>query len=195
MRPRTKGVMVSVQEKPSGALYEEAIANLKARKERSDARKAKRDAQPVPNWIAYRDIIFVVGKNIDEKGNWLGGKLPKCKKCGYILPPQEHHECSGFVPKFVEHDAEWHERQDAKREEIRESREDQRRKVVCSVCGEEMPEPEGAEQHYYSCGEESRAVWEGGYDITGEHDGDLDGYEDEPEEDYCEGDDDGYDCD
>lgn len=31
--------------------------------------------------------------------------------------------------------------------------------------------------------------------VDGEPDGDMEGYEDEPEEDYCEGDDDGYDCD
>jgi hypothetical protein len=42
----------------------------------------------------------VVGKNIDEHGNWLGGRLPRCNRCHDILPPQENHVCSGYMPRM-----------------------------------------------------------------------------------------------
>lgn len=45
-------------------------------------------------------MIFVVGENIDEHGNWLGGQLPKCRVCQGLLPPREHHVCDGYHPKY-----------------------------------------------------------------------------------------------
>ena len=190
---RSEGVVVSAPSQPKGALWEQAQAVLKAKAAASKERAIARAERPVPNRIAYATTAFK---------DWKPGmKLPHCKRCHARLDPEENHVCpvklgiEDFKPKYIEHTQEREERREAKRAEIRESRESQRRRIVCSVCGEDMPELEDAEAHYYSCGEESRAVWEGGYAVDGEPDGDLDGYEDEPEEDYCEGDDDGYDCD
>ena len=126
-------------------------------------------------------------------------KAEAIKELLHTVDPNDNHVCpvklgiEEFKPKYVEFTQERHERWEARRQEIRKSRESQRRKVVCSVCGEKMPEQEDAEQHWYA--HEGRAEWEGDYALDGEPDGDLDGYDDEPEEHYCEGDDDGYDCD
>ena len=191
MRPRAKGVVGVEPSEPTGALYLAAKAINKAKADRAAARAAERANTPVPNWIAYKDIIFVVGKNVDNNGNWLGGRLPRCKVCEDPLPPREHHVCSGFTPKYVEHDEEWKEKQEAKREEIRETRR-LGRGVFCTECGDLLEDPEDAQWHAEDHGGKAQR---NRYAVDGEPDGDLDGYEDEPEEDYCEGDDDGYDCD
>jgi hypothetical protein len=97
-------------------------------------------------------MIFVVGKNIDEHGNWKGGRLPRCRKCQGNLPPREHHVCPGFQPMFPTADpeerrAKW----EARREMIREAKRN---------------------GTFFS-----------------EDEDDLSGYEDEPEEDWCDEDD------
>jgi len=189
------GVKPSV---PTGALYLEAQRILKAKAEKSAARKAERYSRPVPNYICYPDAF----KLYDPKtGRWHGGRLPKCKVCEDILQPNENHQCSGFTPKYVEHDEGWHERQEARREEIRASK---TKIVPCDGCGAELPTLEDAQWHEEYCvTDEVRAQrhqnrlharYAHHNAINGDED-DLSGYEDEPEENYCEGDDDGYDCD
>jgi hypothetical protein len=44
--------------------------------------------------------VFVVGRNIDEHGNWLGGRLPRCHRCDGLLPPKENHVCPGYMPRM-----------------------------------------------------------------------------------------------
>jgi hypothetical protein len=164
-----------------------AKKQLEQKREETAARREARANAPVPNYICYSWLF----PDFDPKtGKGAPSPLPKCKKCEGPIFPMEHHVCSGFKPKYVEHTPERRERWEAKREEIRESRPE--RRIVCSVCGEELPEPEDAEEHWYN--HEGGAQRER-YAVDGEHDGDLDGYDDVPEEDYCEGDDDGYDCD
>lgn len=161
---------------------------LKERAEKTAVRREARGNAPVPNYICYAWLF----PNYDPKtGRGAPSPLPKCKKCEGIIAPKEHHVCSGFQPKFVEHTPERKERWEAKREEIRESRR-QLKAVTCSVCGEILECPEDAEWHWEQ--HEGKPEREH-YAVDGEPDGDLDGYEDEPEEDFCEGDDDGYDCD
>lgn len=191
MRTRATGVVGIEPSEPTGALYLEAKARLKAKADRAAARKAARDSQPVPNWIAYQHVLFFVGKNVDHNGNWLGGRLPTCKVCGGNLPPREHHVCSGFTPKYAERTEETKQRWEAKREEIRETRRAQRG-VFCTECGDLLEDPENAQWHFEDHGGKP---YREHYALDGEPDGDLEGYDDEPEEDYCEGDDDGYDCD
>jgi hypothetical protein len=66
-------------------------------------------------------------------------KLPKCRRCdGVIHWGEPAHVCPGFQPKYAEHDQEWHERQDARREEIREAKH-QRETPTCKLCGAELP--------------------------------------------------------
>jgi hypothetical protein len=60
---------------------------------------AKGERTPPPNWRCYT-TVFVVGENIDEHGNWLGGRLPQCRVFQGLLPPREHHECPGYYPKY-----------------------------------------------------------------------------------------------
>lgn len=186
---RAKGTAGECDTKPSGSLYEQAKAILAEKAKAKAERQAKRDAEPVPNWRCY-PTVFKVGVNIDETGRWLGGRLPRCKVCEANLHPGENHKCDGFKPKFKEHTKEAHERWEAKREEIRESRR-ALRGVFCSECDELMEDPSDAEWHFEDHGGKP---CRNHYAIDGEPDGDLDGYEDEPEEDWCD-EDDGDDCD
>lgn len=194
MKPRPKGVVVTMPDKePVGVVAIEAKQLLKAKQERLAAERARRAAIPVPNRIAYAWL--------HEAWKQHGGPIPPCKRCGELLHWEEHHECPGFIPKYVEHDEAWHERQEAKREEIRASK---RRVRTCDECGAELPTLEDAQWHDEFCvTDETRAArhenrlharYAHHNAVNGDED-DLSGYEDEPEEDYCEGDDDGYDCD
>lgn len=174
------------------------VAAKKQLKEKADALAARREkeqqrreAAGVPNYICYPAAF----PNFDPKtGKGAPSPLPPCYVCGDRLHPMENHKCQGFQPKYETWSDERKDRLEQRRDEIRESRWSQRpRYPVCDKCGEEMPDYfEDGQRHWDD--HEGRPV-KNHFALGGEHDGDLDGYEDEPEEDYCEGDDDGYDCD
>lgn len=191
---RTKGRII-YETKPnlvvSGA---EPSQKQQQNQTRAKGRIVKDDRPLPPNWKCY-PTVFVVGKNIDEHGNWLGGRLPRCKVCEGSLLPKENHVCDGFKPKYVEHDDAWHERQEAKRREIRESNYNRPKK--CIGCDQVIHDEDEARWHDEHCCEDMPRGrhWYTDYDpIVGDNDG-HECYEDEPEDDYCEGEDDGYDCD
>src|SRR5580704_4877120 len=103
---------------------DERLAMIKKAKQGQKPIVVKADPGPVPNRIAYKDTAF---------RDWKPGmRVPPCHVCGGLLFPEENHVCSGFVPKYVEHDDAWHERQEAKREEITESNRTRFKK--CSAC-------------------------------------------------------------
>lgn len=161
---------------------------LEQKREEAAARREARANAPVPNYICYAWLF----PNFDPKtGKGAPSPLPKCKKCDGIIHPMDNHKCEGFTPKYVERTEETKQRWEAKREEIRESRQRQRY-PTCSVCGEEIEDFEMGQWHWDSHEGLPERVRQA---VDGEHDGDLDGYDDVPEEDHCEGDDDGYDCD
>lgn len=179
MKPRPKGVVV--YRSPENPLVAEAEKNqkqerLRLQTERAE-RRERREERGVPNWIAYQGIVFVVGKNVDENGKWLGGKLPKCRVCEGILHPQENHQCEGFTPKYVEHDEAWKERQEYKREYARAVME-QRREDIREARMEMIREARKNGELY-------------GREDDGHEDDD--GWE--CEDDGVYGDDDGWDCD
>lgn len=195
MKPRPSGT-VGVVEKPSGGLWQEAQRILAAKEAKLKADRERKAAIPVPNWRCY-PTAFRVGMDVDERGNWLpdANRTPrKCRVCESVLHKDENHVCSGFVPKYVEHDDAWHERQDAKREAIRES--NRNRPPKCAACHQVIRDADDARYHDEYCHvEPGERRWYTDYDpIVGDNDG-HECNEDEPEEDYCEGDDDGYDCD
>lgn len=180
---RAKGVVITRPEKElTGVLGEAAKQILKQKQEQARARLAQRNAIPVPNRVAYAWLYE------RWKANG-GGRIPSCKRCDALLHWEEHHDCPGFKPKYVEHDEEWQEKQEARREAIRAAR--PKRVTICSDCDAEIHDLEEALWHDEHCEadqvRERRAI--------NDDEDDLSGYEDEPEEDYCEGDDDGYDCD
>jgi len=195
--PRQMGVAGeddSKKKPTAGSIWAQAKAILAAKAEKSAARKAERDSRPVPNYICYPAAF----PHFDPTtGRGAPSPLPTCHVCGGRLHPMENHRCDGFTPKYVEKDQDWQDRQEQRREDIEESRPwtydyDGEPIVMCDVCGERMYDPEDAHAHFEDHGgkpEDTRHARDG------EPDGDLDGYEDESEEDYCEGDDDGYDCD
>jgi len=180
MRP--EGVVITQPENElTGVLGELAKQILKQKQEQARARQARRDATPVPNRICYAETAFKDWKP--------GDRIPPCNKCGGLLHPNENHVCDGFKPMYEEHDEEWHEKQEARREAIRAAK--PKRVTICSGCDAEIHDLEEALWHDEYCQadqvRERRAI--------NDEEDDLSGYEDEPEEDYCEGDDDGYDCD
>jgi hypothetical protein len=168
--------------KPLGYLAQEAEAFTREREARLKAAAIARAETEVPNRICYADTAFKDWKP--------GDKIPTCHRCDAILHPNENHKCPGFQPKYVQRTPERKERWEAQREAIHESRAGMCG-VFCSECGEHLEDFEDGQWHWEDHqGKPERHH----YAIDGEPDGDLEGYEDEPEEDYCE-DDDGYDCD
>ena len=194
-KPRQMGVAGeddSKRKPTAGSIWAQAKAILAAKAEKSAARKAERDSRPVPNYICYPAAF----PNFDPKtGRGAPSPLPPCNVCGDRLQPMENHKCSGiWKPKYEVFTDKRKDRLEQRRDEIREVKRDEMCQVpVCSVCGEEIHDYwEDGQIHWDE--HEGRPV-KAHRAVDAEPDGDLDGYEDEPEEDYCEGDDDGYDCD
>ena len=173
-------------ESPENPLAEQAKKDWRKEKLRLRTARAELRERPVPNRICYAEAF----------ANWQPGQpLPKCNRCEATLQPNENHKCEGFVAKYVEHTAECEERWEAKREEIRESREGHGRGVYCSVCDALLEDPDDAQWHFENHG--GKPERDDHYAIDGEPDGDLDGYdddlsgyEDEPEDDWCDEDED-----
>jgi hypothetical protein len=176
MKPRPKGVVV--YRSPENSLVAEAEKNQKQERLRLQTERAeradRRAERGVPNYICYS---FLFPNYDPQTGKGCPRPLPKCRVCEGILHPQENHKCEGFTPKYVEHDDEWRERQEAKREYAREMRREQR--VEYRAARLEM----------------IREARENG-ELYGRED---DGHEDddgwECEDDGVYGDDDGWDCD
>jgi hypothetical protein len=143
---RAKGVIV--YRSPKNPIAEEAKRTQQQKQRQLQERRSARAERPVPNYLCYPDAF----KNYDpETGRWHGGRLPKCRVCECTLQPTENHKCEGFKPKFVEHDQDWLDRMEERREMIREAKRN---------------------GTFFS-----------------EDEDDLSGYEDEPEEDWCDEDD------
>jgi len=137
-RPKGKVIYRSLDNPEIQKAVREAHKAVVTEEVRLRTLRAKRRERPVPNRICYADTAFK---------NWKPGmRLPKCRRCDAILHPEENHKCEGFKPKYVEHDQEWHERQDARREEIRGAKH-QRETPTCDWCGIELPEWEDYDAH------------------------------------------------
>lgn len=181
-RARTQGVIGTVEE-PSGFLADQAKQIQKQRQEQKLIAAATAKPFVMLNKHTYAWLYE------QWKANG-GGKLPKCERCReYTIHWDEPaHVCEGYKSQFVEHTPERKERWEAEREAIRESRAP--RPIVCSVCREEMPEPEDGQWHWDA--HEGRPEREH-LAVDGEPDGDMEGYEDEPEDDWCD-EDERWDC-
>jgi hypothetical protein len=184
-----KGVWV--YESPENPLAEQAKKDWREEKLRLRTERAERRERPVPNRICYAETAFK---------DWKPGMpLPHCDRCTATLQPNENHDCpvkngtEEFRKKYVEHTPERRERWEAKREEIRESRR-AGVGVFCSECNQLLDCQDDAEWHFEDHGGKPER---GHYAIDGEPDGDKDGYdddlsgyEDEPEDDWCDEDED-----
>jgi len=72
-----------------------------------------------PNYICYPEAFK---GRVDKHGNWLGGQLPRCRRCKELLPPKENHVCPGYVPELPYEDYAGHiERMEEQREEHHEA--------------------------------------------------------------------------
>ena len=89
------------------------------------------------------------------KGKWLGGRLPKCFRCGENLQPTDHHDCPGYVPQLPYDDMPAHiermEDQRAEHGELIASGRTDRRKPRCRDCGEILLDEEQAMDHGEEC--------------------------------------------
>jgi hypothetical protein len=93
---RPKGVVV--YRSPVNPIAEEAKKHQRQlQRQRQEARAARAD-RPVPNRIAYADTAFK--DRYDANGKWLGGKVPRCRKCDGLLHPEENHRCPGFIARY-----------------------------------------------------------------------------------------------
>jgi hypothetical protein len=186
MKPRRQGVVATMPDTTPVGLQVEAKKILAEREARLRADRARRSAIPVPNRICYATTAFLKWKP--------GDRIPKCRVCEGLLHPNDNHVCPGFTPKFVDHDEAWHQNQDSKRAEIKESNRNRPKK--CSGCHEIIRDEDDARYHdeYCEIVPGGRRWYTDDDPIVGDNDG-HECYEDYVEPDYCEGSDDGYDCD
>ena len=112
VKPRT-------QEQPQPQKQkQELVINIPARQPQGKIIRGER--APVPNYICYPEAF---AGRLDAKGNWLGGRVPKCKRCQGNLQPNENHVCPGFEPQYDEWTQERQDRWDARVAAIREAKE------------------------------------------------------------------------
>ena len=143
MSDRPKGTVIYDSTLTSNPLAIAATAHQKQLEAERRAAAEKRAAKPVPNRVCYAQLYEEWKARVAAGGS---RKLPKCKRCDGIIRWEENHQCEGFKPKFVEHDQEWHERQDARREEIRKTKH-HRETPTCKWCAIELPEWEDYDAH------------------------------------------------
>jgi hypothetical protein len=120
MRARATGTIVTLPDKePKGFYADEAKTRQRQKQEKAIARAEARANTPIPNYVCYRFLF----PNFDPKtGKGAPRPLPKCRVCrDAVLHPMEHHVCPGFTPLYVEHDQEWRDRMEVRREHIREA--------------------------------------------------------------------------
>jgi hypothetical protein len=187
---RTKGrIIYETKPKPvvSGA---EPSQKQQQNQTRARGTIVKGDRPLPPNWKCYQEAF---AGRVDENGNWLNGvstRLPKCRVCGGTLHKNENHVCDGFVPKYEDFSPERLARLEQRRQDIHAAR-IRPKGIWCGGCDALIESEDDARWHDEHCREGSVVDHRA---INGDED-DLSGYEDEPEDDYCEGDDDGHDCD
>lgn len=93
MSDRPKGVVV--YRSPKNPIADAAKEHERQREQKRQEAAAARAARPVPNYLCY--AVAFKGR-VDEHGNWLGGRLPKCLKCKGLLEPKDNHQCPGYIP-------------------------------------------------------------------------------------------------
>jgi hypothetical protein len=106
----------------------------------------KGERKPLPNRLCYPDAFK----------DWKPGmRVPKCKKCGGNLQPNENHACPGYIEQLPFKDMPAHiERMQDQREEHHEliaNGRSLRRKPECKRCGEPLLNEEHAMQHTEEC--------------------------------------------
>lgn len=110
----------------------------------------KGERKPLPNRLCYPEAF---AHCYDKDGKWIGGKVPRCKRCDAVLHPNENHVCPGYVPKGLLCDADPADYKhdpfaaEDRRERIANAREErfdriangkEERTVRCEDCGEEL---------------------------------------------------------
>jgi hypothetical protein len=150
MRPKGK-VVYSTPEQP-----EVLAAEKQQKQDREDRRIAaieRRENRVLLNKHTYAWLYEQYQARVAAGGTT---KLPRCKRCEAVIHWEEPaHVCPGFTPKYVEHDDEWHERMEARRQAIREARledmRESRNSHYCDDCGEELHDEEHAIAHAEDC--------------------------------------------
>jgi hypothetical protein len=164
----------------------EAKKQQRQKQELIRLRREARPERPLLNKDRYPNLY----------AQWLAGKergytkLPNCPVCreAVIHWNEPAHECPGFKPMYEEHDQEWHDRKDAEREAIREAK--RGNGIYCDGCGELVESEDDARWHDEHCERDPESdSWRIHHIAVNGDEDDLSGYEDPPEEDWCDEDD------
>jgi hypothetical protein len=117
MRPKGTVVYRTPEQPDVKALEQEQRQD---REERRVAAIERRENRVLLNKHTYASLYEEYQARVAAGGT---RKLPHCKRCDATLQWEEPaHVCPGFTPKYVEHDEEWHERREARRQAIREAK-------------------------------------------------------------------------
>jgi hypothetical protein len=103
--PKTsKGSIGFKQDKPVAVVLKAStveVLGAEARQKQQQSQNQKPSAaitkgekKPLPNRLCYPELFK---GRIGPKGEWLGGKLPRCRRCAAILFPEENHDCPGYL--------------------------------------------------------------------------------------------------
>jgi hypothetical protein len=99
MRPKGKIISdSSLERNPTVEAAQQHQKQLQQQREKRAAADRQRRYDNAPNWICYPEVF---NGRVDENGNWLGGKVPRCIKCKGLLHPNEHHVCPGYMPDLT----------------------------------------------------------------------------------------------
>lgn len=83
-----------------------ATSKSKSKPTGSHGSNGEESRPPIPNYLRYPSLFK---DRVDRYGKWLGGRVPRCRKCDGNLQPNEHHICSGYEPKLPNNDFEYRE--------------------------------------------------------------------------------------
>jgi len=176
---RRKGTVLFDDTTVKNPIVEDAKRSQRQKQELIRLRREARPDKPLLNRDRYPEK-YAAWLKTHPTGH---GKQPHCWMCreAVIHWDEPAHVCEGFKPMYEDADK-VKERAETRREAIRDAKPE--RTIVCSVCGDEMPEYEDAQWHWED--HEGKPEREH-HAVNGDED-DLSGYEDEPEDDYCEDD-------
>jgi hypothetical protein len=103
----SKGSIGFKQDKPVAVVLKAStveVLGAEARQKQQQSQNQKPSAaitkgekKPLPNRLCYPELFK---GRIGLKGEWLGGRVPKCKRCQGNLYPEENHVCERFKPMF-----------------------------------------------------------------------------------------------
>ena len=186
MKPRAMGKVLFDDTTVKNSIVEDAKRSQRQKQELIRLRREARPDKPLLNRDRYPEK-YAAWLKTHPTGH---GKQPHCWMCreAVIHWDEPAHVCEGFKPMYTEHDQVWQDRREAEREAIREARR-RGNGIYCDGCGELIEDEDEARWHDEHCERDPESdSWRSHHIAVNGDEDDLSGYEDEPEDDYCEDD-------